>query len=100
LVPTTSFSDVGNSPPAARIDTTLAAHGVADDARGIVTRRTISSISSSDISDLLLPQSAMDLLQSAADELVVEGESFRQRQKPQLAKTNRADRLGLTGRPL
>lgn len=39
------------------------------------------------MADQLLGQSALDRLQSAAFELIVEGDSYRQRQRPQLSQT-------------
>jgi hypothetical protein len=43
------------------------------------------------MADPLLAQSAMDRLQSAAYELVVEGQSYRKRQKPTLDKPANSD---------
>jgi hypothetical protein len=40
------------------------------------------------MADQLLGQSALDRLQSAAFELVVEGDSYRQRQRPRLSQTS------------
>ena len=44
------------------------------------------------LADPLLAQSAIDRLQSSAWELIVEGESYRRRQKPTLTTQKGADR--------
>lgn len=43
------------------------------------------------MADTLLTQSAIDRLQSAAYELIVEGESYRRRQKPQITPESGSD---------
>jgi len=56
------------------------------------------------MADPLLAQSAVDRLQSAAYELVIEGESYRKRQKPRagsgtdVTETCRRSRYSLAGR--
>jgi hypothetical protein len=44
------------------------------------------------MADSLLAQSAIDRLQSAAYELILEGESYRQRQKPVVGASDTASK--------